>query len=138
MGPFLGKASPCRGHSPSQHRAAAARGARWKVGCPPLTQATRAVLKPVSYVVPKVTKYHPALLVFVLPQPPAFLPCSDKERPGGKEGKHVFCLLLNNRGFCNTLVSEAASTRKGQNSVKPLWLLQLPRASPLALVVLCG
>lgn len=59
--------------------------------------------------------------MFVLLQPPALLLCSDKERPGRKEGKHVFCLLLNNREFCNTLICEAANTRNGQNSVKPLW-----------------
>lgn len=69
---------------------------------------------------PKVNKHHPALLLFVLLQPPALLPCSNKEQLGQREAKHVFCLLLNNRGFCNTLICEAANTRKGQNSVKPL------------------
>lgn len=69
---------------------------------------------------PKVNKCHPALLLFVLLQPPAFPPCSDKEQPGQREGKHVLS-LLNNRAFCNTLICEAANTRKGHSSVKPLW-----------------
>lgn len=122
MGLFLGKASPCSRQSPSQCSGSSL-GACWEVGMSVSHIDCHSSSKTVSTSLlgPKVTKYHPALLAFVLLQPPALLPCSDKERPGQREGKHVFCLLLNNRGFCNTLICEAANTRKGQNSVKPLW-----------------
>lgn len=80
---------------------------------------SRAVSTSLLLTQPQSKQNHPALLLLVLLQPPALLPRSDKEQPGQREGKT--CFFLNNRGFCNTLTCEAANTRKGQNSVKPLW-----------------